>query len=96
MQLARSKEKGSFVPMSSAECRAVYANVADIDNEQVQLVETVRRRLRDWKPDSTFHEIVYKITSNLKMYEEYVNNYTKVHFLAKFEFWKIFQSLKYF
>ena len=49
--------------------------------EQGQLVETVRKRLKDWKPDSTFHEIVYKITSNLKMYEEYVNNYTKVSYL---------------
>ena len=70
--------------MSQNECRYVYNNVTDILEEQGQLVETVRKRLKDWKPDSTFHEIVYKITSNLKMYEEYVNNYTKVSYIFCF------------
>ena len=63
--------------MTTTECRQIYNNVEDIVAEQQQLVGTVQKRLKDWKPDSTFHEIVYKITSNLKMYEEYVNHYTK-------------------
>lgn len=77
MQLAQSKEKGTYIPMNISECRQIYTNIPDIEQEQEQLVQTVKRRLTDWKPDSTFHEIVYKITSNLKMYEEYVNHYTK-------------------
>ena len=47
------------------------------------LVKLIEKRLREWSPDSTFHEIVWSIKENLKLYEEYVNNYTRAIHLVQ-------------
>ena len=47
------------------------------------LVNLIEKRLREWSPDSTFHEIVWSIKENLKLYEEYVNNYTRATHLVQ-------------
>ena len=41
------------------------------------LVQLIEKRLAEWSPDSTFHEIVWSIKENLKLYEDYVNNYKR-------------------
>ena len=40
-------------------------------------MKEIEKRLRIWSPHSTFHEIVWNIKENLRLYEEYVNNFTK-------------------
>jgi hypothetical protein len=59
------------------ECETIFFRIKELCREQYSLVNLIEKRLNAWSPDSTFHEIVWSIKENLKLYEEYVNNYKR-------------------
>ncbi len=63
------------------ECQIIFFRIPDLTRNQNEIVKKLTLKLRDWSTDSTFTDIIWLIKENLKLYEEYINNYTRARML---------------
>lgn len=65
------------------ECQIIFFRIPDLTRNQNEIVKKLTLKLRDWSTDSTFTDIIWLIKENLKLYEEYINNYTRARTLLE-------------